>query len=83
MTRNRKVIASKMPLVVICGLPSSGKTTRAQQLKKYFEDKGRAVVIIDDEMVGEEKNDVYASSIKEKSTRASLKAAVERYRHPA
>ena len=26
-----------MPLLVLCGYPCSGKSTRAEQIKKYFE----------------------------------------------
>lgn len=35
-----------MPLVVITGVPSSGKTTRAKELKQYFEDLNKEVHII-------------------------------------
>lgn len=36
-----------MPLIIITGIPSSGKTTRAQELKSYFEEKrGKKVEII-------------------------------------
>eukprot|EP00794_Sanderia_malayensis_P000251 gene251-870_t len=69
-----------MPLIIMCGFPCSGKSLRAAQLKEYFEkEKGKKVVLIDEHSIGGvHKDDVYSSSIKEKSTRASYKAAVER-----
>lgn len=38
-----------MPLIVITGFPSSGKTTRAQELKKHFEDAGKEVHVVTEE----------------------------------
>ncbi len=36
-----------MPLVVVCGIPSSGKTKRAEELAKYLKEKhNRNVVLI-------------------------------------
>ena len=67
-----------MPLIVICGLPCSGKTTRANELKSYFQEKGSTVYMINDDLFGAKRNETYSSSINEKSVRGSLKAAVER-----
>ncbi|XP_041853256.1 protein KTI12 homolog [Melanotaenia boesemani] len=68
-----------MPLIVMCGYPCSGKTQRAEELKKYFEDgTDRKVHIVGDGVLGVERNGVYADSQKEKNVRASLKAEVER-----
>lgn len=68
-----------MPLIVMCGYPSSGKTRRAQELKEYFENSGqRKVHIVGDGVLDVERNTVYSDSQKEKNVRASLKAEVER-----
>ncbi|XP_078139289.1 protein KTI12 homolog isoform X2 [Centroberyx gerrardi] len=68
-----------MPLIVMCGYPCSGKTQRAEELKKYFEQEtDRKVHVIGDGALGIERNTVYADSQKEKNARAALKAAVER-----
>jgi len=69
-----------MPLVIICGFPSSGKTTICQKLKEYVEcEKKKTVLIIsEDELVRGSKNDIYSDSLKEKPVRSSLRASVER-----
>ncbi|XP_071388303.1 protein KTI12 homolog [Centroberyx affinis] len=68
-----------MPLIVMCGYPCSGKTQRAEELKKYFEQEtDRKVHVVGDGALGIERNTVYADSQKEKNARAALKAAVER-----
>lgn len=38
-----------MPLVVISGIPSSGKTTRTLELKEYFSNRGKVVHIVSEE----------------------------------
>uniref|UniRef100_A0A1B0CVD6 Protein KTI12 homolog n=1 Tax=Lutzomyia longipalpis TaxID=7200 RepID=A0A1B0CVD6_LUTLO len=72
-----------MPLIVMCGIPSSGKTTRAKELEKFFKDKKNITVHI----VSENqccrahnflKNDLFMDSQKEKIIRASLKSEVGR-----
>ncbi|XP_013385019.1 protein KTI12 homolog isoform X1 [Lingula anatina] len=68
-----------MPLVVMCGLPCSGKTTRTNQLKHYLESElSKAVHIIDDHAIGIYKNEIYAESKSEKDARSALKSAVQR-----
>ncbi|XP_008410539.1 protein KTI12 homolog isoform X2 [Poecilia reticulata] len=68
-----------MPLIVMCGYPCSGKTLRAEELKAHFEETtDRQVHIVGDRALGVDRNSVYADSQKEKDTRASLKAEVER-----
>lgn len=50
-----------MPLIVMCGYPSSGKTRRAHELKEYFtQNTERKVHIVGDEDQGFDKNSVYA-----------------------
>ncbi|XP_043933775.1 protein KTI12 homolog [Protopterus annectens] len=68
-----------MPLVVVCGLPCSGKSRRTEQLQKYFmENCGRKVHVVCEDALGVQKNDTYADSQKEKDVRGALKAEVER-----
>ncbi|KAJ2160481.1 kti12, chromatin associated [Coemansia sp. RSA 552] len=73
-----------MPLVTICGLPSSGKTTRAVELKRRLEERlsqeGRrklSVQIVGDESLGVART-AYASANEEKMARGALLSAVER-----
>jgi len=67
-----------MPLVVMCGCPTSGKTKRVTELQNYlkqhFEDC--KVVVVSDVDIA--RNDVYADSRKEIFSRSSLKSAIER-----
>lgn len=70
-----------MPLIIICGTPVSGKTTRAYELKKFFETKhGKEVEIVsEDETIVKlryEKNSTYLDSQKEKRIRGHLKSEV-------
>lgn len=44
-----------MPLIVVTGIPSSGKSTRALQIKSFFEEKHERTVHIVSE------NDIIAS----------------------
>jgi len=69
-----------MPLVVMCGKPSVGKTYRSSQLKEYLENNhpGCKVMIISDKE-DLDRNSVYADSNKEKMVRGSLKSAVDRH----
>ena len=47
-----------MPLIILCGIPSSGKTCRANQIMQYFaerfcnENKTSSVHLISDESLG-------------------------------
>jgi protein KTI12 len=50
-----------MPLILISGIPSSGKSTRALQVKSFFEEKHERNVHIVSE------NDIIASSGTEKN----------------
>ncbi|XP_076842157.1 protein KTI12 homolog [Brachyhypopomus gauderio] len=68
-----------MPLIVLCGYPCSGKSRRAHELKDFFtKNKERKVHIIGDEVMGTDKNTVYADSQSEKNLRAALRSEVER-----
>eukprot|EP00123_Amoebidium_parasiticum_P007416 comp18113_c1_seq1/m.18777 comp18113_c1_seq1/g.18777 ORF comp18113_c1_seq1/g.18777 comp18113_c1_seq1/m.18777 type:complete len:275 (-) comp18113_c1_seq1:164-988(-) len=68
-----------MPLVVMCGHPSSGKSTRARELSEHLsKEHGKTVHIVNEDTLSLEKNQVYKSSHAEKAARGSLKAHVER-----
>lgn len=68
-----------MPLIIVVGCPSSLKSTRAQELKEYFEKEKQKTVHIfsENEIIrksGMDKNEVYRDSQKEKIIRADLKS---------
>ncbi|XP_022911050.1 protein KTI12 homolog [Onthophagus taurus] len=67
-----------MPLIIITGVPSSGKTTRTNQLKEYFENEGKEVHIVSEykEILKANftKKTFYNDSIKEKHIRGLLKS---------
>ena len=68
-----------MPLIVMWGRPCSGKTTRALQIKAYFEEEHKKeVVLLNEEELKFDKNEYYLDSNSEKILRASLKSEVER-----
>ena len=68
-----------MPFCLVVGCPSSLKSTRAQQLKEFFEkEKQKTVHIVSENDIiknsGIEKNNVYLEAAKEKLIRADLKS---------
>jgi len=65
-------------LLMMCGIPSSGKTTKAIQLLKFFESRGHSVVLINEESQKVERNEGYKDSRMEKITRAAFLEAVEK-----
>mmetsp|Transcript_35831 Transcript_35831/g.40738 ORF Transcript_35831/g.40738 Transcript_35831/m.40738 type:complete len:276 (-) Transcript_35831:1155-1982(-) len=68
-----------MPLILFCGYPGAGKTTRALTLAAYLENQhNKRVVVINEENLSIEKNDGYANGTKEKMTRAFLRSNVEK-----
>jgi len=70
-----------MPLVVMCGFPGSGKSTRALELMDYLEnklEKTMPVVLISEDTLLIDRNKGYADSTQEKNTRSALKAQVEK-----
>ena len=68
----------KMPLVLITGIPSSGKTTTSLKLKTYLEEKKGCKVhlVSENEILTSEgdKNDILSDSKKEKSIRGAIKS---------
>ena len=73
-----------MPLLMISGFPSSGKTHRTNQLRDYFEKRIQEQHLshIQVQVIGDESlhiaRDVYCSGAEEKNARAAILAAVER-----
>jgi protein KTI12 len=69
-----------MPLIVMCGRPSTGKSTRAREIKAYIEEhvKDMEVVIINEESLGMDRGKCYADSIREKEMRALFRSNVEK-----
>lgn len=53
----------RMPLIVITGIPSSGKSTRTSELTKYFSSLGKVVHVVSEEeqilKAGFSKNSIY------------------------
>lgn len=83
----------RMPLVILSGLPSSGKTARAQELKQFFETrlasqtqedpaapkaKDYRIHIVNDESLNLNKHVSYNTAADEKKARGALMSAVER-----
>jgi tRNA uridine 5-carbamoylmethylation protein Kti12 len=52
-----------MSLIVVCGIPGSGKTKRSKEVAAYLSEKySKNVFIINEETLGIDKNTSYASS---------------------
>ncbi|KAF7725452.1 kti12, chromatin associated [Apophysomyces ossiformis] len=72
-----------MPLIILTGFPSSGKTQRAQQIEQYFadrskqEDKNLKIHVISDESLNVPK-EAYREAREEKKARGAMLSAVER-----
>ncbi|KYN00196.1 PREDICTED: protein KTI12 homolog isoform X2 [Cyphomyrmex costatus] len=75
-----------MPLIIVTGIPCSGKTMRSLELKNYFEEKlkdsTQNVEIISESntiiQTGYNKNTYFADSKKEKAIRSSIKSDIQR-----
>ena len=68
-----------MALVVICGQPSSGKSTTCQRLADLFRSSGLAVTIVDEPSQNMSvRDESYKNAVQEKHTRGRLKSAVDR-----
>ena len=72
-----------MPLVLITGIPCSGKSKTANSIKDSLEEKGKKVILIsEDELLkqqNQDKNIVLNDSLQEKTLRADLKGKVIRH----
>ena len=62
-----------MPLIIIVGLPSSGKTSRTNELKEYFERQlNKSVDIVSDINFNIDKNDYYSGYLLEGGPEGTL-----------
>uniref|UniRef100_A0A915BMH5 Protein KTI12 homolog n=2 Tax=Parascaris univalens TaxID=6257 RepID=A0A915BMH5_PARUN len=72
-------IKFRMPLLLLSGGPSSGKTTIAERIVEYSKSRGfHAVERIADECNGNFSRNIYNNSKKEREQRDFLRSAVER-----
>jgi len=68
-----------MPLIIMTGFPSSGKSTAAEKILQYFGEKGKdAVILTEESLMDDSKNEVFSSSKIEKEVRGRLKSEVIR-----
>lgn len=71
-----------MPLIIMTGFPSSGKTRRSKELAEFFRERGKTVHIVSENIAipkaGFTKNEYYADSQKEKVVRSDLKSETVR-----
>lgn len=71
-----------MPLIIVTGYPSSGKSKRANELAEWFRGRGKTVHVVCENSAipkaGYTKNGYYADSQKEKVVRADLKSEAVR-----
>eukprot|EP01087_Luapelamoeba_hula_P023100 TRINITY_DN8444_c0_g1_i2.p1 TRINITY_DN8444_c0_g1~~TRINITY_DN8444_c0_g1_i2.p1 ORF type:complete len:275 (-),score=38.61 TRINITY_DN8444_c0_g1_i2:50-874(-) len=68
-----------MPLIVLCGRPTTGKSQRASELETYFRDTcAKPTILIIDESFASNKSTPYKDRAGEKNLRAHLKSNAER-----
>ena len=53
-----------MPFIMLCGLPSSGKTTYCSQLVDYLKGLDKKVYVINDSMYCKDKNSVFLGNFR-------------------
>lgn len=71
-----------MPLIVVTGYPSSGKTRVTNEMRQFFLDQGKVVnVISENEILEDKKNKILSDSLQEKRIRGTLKSEVARLIH--
>ncbi|CAI2352300.1 unnamed protein product [Caenorhabditis sp. 36 PRJEB53466] len=66
-----------MPLIVVTGHPSSGKSTIVDRLSEKFEAAGKEVFVVRDENYGSFDRECYDSSNKEKDLRSWIRSEVQ------
>lgn len=76
-----QVLASPMPLIMLAGVPCSGKSALAEQLRVYFEevlgDPGR-VFMVGDHVLHADRNIAYREMVEEKKLRGAIRDGVFR-----
>lgn len=74
-----------MPVIVVCGVPCSGKTRRAEELRAYLQEKASdnlrsKIHLLNCESLNiRNKAEAHVSPLAEKMTRGAVKAEVERH----
>ena len=70
----------EMPLIVVTGFPSSGKSRASEKLAKFFKEKDKTVFVVkeDELMEDQDKNSIFSDSKFEKEVRGRLKSEVIR-----
>lgn len=69
-----------MPMIVITGIPSSGKSTRATQLAAFLRSNSkRPVCIITEHLFVDNRDAVYTCVAREKQSRCALKSELQRH----
>jgi len=72
-----------MPLVVITGIPASGKSSMAKTIEEHFRKQGKKTYLVsEDEILSQnkdDKNELFNDSIKEKTLRSEIKGQVLRH----
>lgn len=63
-----------MVLIMFCGYPSSGKTTRATQLAQILSDQGRKTLIINEESLGLDRSQCYKGASWDQGTYSALQS---------
>ena len=66
-----------MPLIIVTGLPCTGKSRFSQDLKVFLESKECSVVMVNEESEKVDKSSGYANATEEKVTRGVLKGAID------
>ena len=67
-----------MPFILVCGYPSSGKTSYSLQLKQQLECEQKEVILINEENLLLVKNQMYCDSFQEKMMRGQLRSQVDK-----
>ncbi|KAL0035993.1 hypothetical protein WJX77_010483 [Trebouxia sp. C0004] len=67
-----------MPLVVLCGQPSSAKSSVASAIAQHLHSQGHEFVLISEDTLHQERNVAYRDSTSEKRLRGGLKATADR-----
>lgn len=52
-----------MPLIVVCGVPSSGKTTRAKEIEEWLKNEQKSVHIVSEDTLLIDKKKAYSSML--------------------
>lgn len=72
-----------MPLIVITGIPCSGKSSVTKAIKEHLETQSKKVLVVSEDEIlernGDDRNVTLSDSIKEKTLRSELKGQVLRH----